>query len=230
MKIIEIITENKQIALTKKAFASLSYEARNAIDAWESSNWIGGPLERHVIANDAVAQEIEQAFQPVRDSIPGDTVRLYRGVQHSDAEHTRHLKDRVLESWTSERAVAEYFAGLRTDQNKQGRSRIIKLPTMQDIDNAVAKYNATGYVKFRGHHYVRIKNNPQYYNIYDRHRQHVTDGDNLKRDLTYWLEDEKKWNDKRLKQSTVLEQDIDKSRIVWITNNLNSKEYIIRVK
>ena len=123
--------------MTKKAFASLSYEARSAIESWESSNWIGGPLEKHVIANDAVAQEIEQAFQPVRDSIPGDTVRLYRGVQHSDAEHTRHLKDRVLESWTSERAVAEYFAGLRTDQNKQGRSRIIKLPTMQDIDNAV---------------------------------------------------------------------------------------------
>jgi hypothetical protein len=230
MRLFEIIIESKQIALAKKAYALLSLDAKHAIDSWETSNWIGGPLEKHVKANDEIAQEIERAFKPVRDSIPGNTVKLYRGVQNQDEEHNQHLKNRILESWSSERSVAEYFAGLRTQQTKNGRSLMKQIPTAQEIDQAVAQYNAKGYLNFRGKYYLRNKDNPGLYNIYDRNKQYVTDGDDIRNDLTYWLKDDEKWNEKKKKKSTVIEKDINKNQIIWITNNLNSKEYIVRVR
>ena len=229
MRFYEIISESKQIALAKKAYAGLSYDAKDAIDSWESSNWIGGALEQHIKANDDVAKEIAKSFQPVRDSIPGDTVTLYRGIQKSDAEHTRHLKNRILESWTSDRNVAEYFAGLRSDQNKQGRSRIVKIPSKAEVQKAIAQYNAKGFTTFGGHYFLKNKEHPKYYNIYDKYKQFVTDGDNIVDQLTHWYDEYAEINQERSERGQVLEKAINKNRIVWITNNLNSKEYIIRV-
>ena len=228
MRFNEILSESKQIALAKKAYAMLSIDAKDAISSWESSNWIGGPLEKHIIANDKIAQEIHTAFQPVRDSIPGESVKLFRGIQPREQEHDVHLANRVLESWTSERVVAEYFAGLRTDQTKQGHSTVIKVPSVDEVEKAIAQYNAKGYTRFANHYFMKNKENPRYYNIYDRNKQFVTDGDNIDKDLRYWYEDYLDSNDDAEK-GRVLEEYVNKNRIVWITNNLNSKEYIIRV-
>ena len=230
MRFLEIISESKQIALAKKAYASLSYEARDAINSWESSNWIGGPLEKHIVTNDSIAQEIAQAFQPVRDSIPGNSVKLYRGIRSREEEHNRHLKHRVLESWTSDRRVAEYFADLRTDQDGNGDSKFYNIPSINDIRKAINQYKTKGYVKFANRYYMRNKEHPQYYNIYDRYKNFITDGDNIERELMDLYNDAKDYNKEINEKGQVIERNINKNQIIWITNNLNSKEYIIRVR
>lgn len=224
MRYNEIITERQDISMAKKAYASLSYDAKRAIDDWEASNWIDGSLERHFKNNDEVAQEIEQAFKPVRDSIPGQTIKLYRGIIHDDSYST--WKNKTLESWSSDRRVAEHFAGLRSRQD--GPSSLYDITSEEEIDQLVAKYEKTGFLKFKGKYYVRNKEQPKYYNIYNKNKQFITDGDNLKKDLMSDAEWAKKSNADKTAKGEVLEQDIDKDRIVWITNNLNSKEYLVK--
>ena len=224
MKIQEIIFERKEIGVAKKAYMSLSPEAKHAIDSWESSNWIDGPLEHHFKNNDEIAQEIEQAFKSVRDSIPGQTIKLYRGIIHDNSFKTWEKK--YLESWTSDRKVAEHFAGLRSRQD--GPSSIHNVVSQEDIDRMVSNYEKTGFLKFSGKYYVRNKEQPKYYNIYDKNKQFVTDGDNIKDDLM----SDAKWraeiNKEKLEKGEVIEKDIDKNKIVWLTNNLNSKEYLVK--
>lgn len=227
MKSLEFLTESLQISLAKKAYASLSPAAKHAIDSWEAVNWTGGELEQHVKANDEVAQEIEAAFKPVRDSIPDETVMLYRGYVPSEA-HTA-WKDKTLESWTADRRVAEHFAGLRNRQDSKNTS-LYDVATPVQIEQAVKKYDQTGYVKFRGNYYVRSKENPEFYNIYDRHKQHITDGDDIRADFESDADWGNQVNAAKLEKANILEKPIDKDRIIWITNNLGSKEYIVRVR
>lgn len=226
MLICELLVESQAINLARKAYASLSPEAKSVIDAWESMNWIGGPLEQSVLAGDDIAQEIESAFEPVRAALP-ERVRLYRGYVPDAAWNSWQHKH--LESWTSDRRVAEHFAGLRARQDSRN-SLLYDVPTDDQIQQAVGQYERTGYVRFGNHHYVRSRENPQYYNIYDRRRQHVTDGD----DLLSSLKSDQEWmqhsNDQRQGRSRLIERDIPREDIVWITNNLNSKEYIVRVQ
>ncbi|MCK9532596.1 MAG: hypothetical protein M0R77_19040 [Gammaproteobacteria bacterium] len=224
MRFNEFIIESKQIALAKKAFQQLSPEAKKAIEDWESVNWIGGKLEQHFKANDEIAQEIERAFKPVRDSIPGQTLKLYRGIIYDDNFKT--WENKYLESWSSDRRVAEHFAGLRSRQN--GPSSLHKVISEPEVDTLVKKYEKTGFLKYAGKYYVRNKDLPQYYNIYDKNKQFVTDGDNLKADLMSDQEWAKKSNDSKLAKGEVIEKEIDKNKIVWLTNNLNSKEYLVR--
>lgn len=226
MLIRELIVESQAINLARKAYASLSPEAQSVIDAWESMNWIGGPLEQHILAGDEIAQEIEAAFAPVRDSLP-ERVRLYRGYV-PDAAWTSWQR-KHLESWTTDRRVAEHFAGLRARQDS-GNSLLYDVPTDAEIQQAVAQYERRGYVKFGNKHYVRNRDNPRYYNIYDRRREFVTDGDDLLASLKSdqaWMQ---KLNDERTQRSQLIERDIAREDIVWITNNLGSKEYIVRVQ
>lgn len=225
MQIRELF-ESQQINLARKAYASLSHEARSAIDSWESMNWIGGPLEQHVLAGDEVAAEIESAFAPVRATLP-DAVRLYRGYV-PDAAWDR-WQDKHLESWTSDRRVAEHFAGLRARQDSK-RSLLYDVPTDAEISQAVGQYERTGFVQFGGRYYKRNPEHPEYYNIYDRRRKFVTDGDDLESSLKsdqQWMQ---QMNQEREQRGRLTERDIPREDIVWITNNLNSKEYIVRVQ
>jgi hypothetical protein len=131
-----------------------------------------------------------------------------------------------LESWSSDRRVAEHFAGLRSRQN--GPSSLHKVISEPEVDTLVKKYEKTGFLKYAGKYYVRNKDLPQYYNIYDKNKQFVTDGDNLKADLMSDQEWAQKSNDSKLAKGEVIEKEIDKNRIVWLTNNLNSKEYLVK--
>lgn len=226
MLIRELLVESQAINLARKAYAGLSPEAKSAIDSWESMNWIGGALEQHMLAGDEVAQEIETAFAPVRAVLP-QRVRLYRGYVPDEA-WTR-WQDKHLESWTTDRRVAEHFAGLRARQDSPN-SLLYDGPSDQQIQRAVDQYNRTGYVKFGNKYYVRNREHPQYYNIYNRRREFVTDGDDLKASLKSdqaWMQ---KLNDERTQRSRLTERDIPREDIVWITNNLGSKEYIVRVQ
>jgi hypothetical protein len=227
MRITEILTESKTISLAIKAYANLSGAARYAIDSWEAANWHTGSLARHIEANDDVAREIETAFKPVRDSIPGDTIMLYRGI--IPIKNYEDWKTRTLESWTSDKRVAEYFAGLRYRQTSKER-HLFKIFSSDEIDDIVKKYERTGFVRFNNQYYLRNKENPKYYDIYDSYKQHLTDGDDLRQDIEDEMSWRKEYNAEKLEKARVFAEPIDKNKIVWITNNLNSKEFIVRAR
>lgn len=226
MLIRELLVESQAINQARKAYAQLSPEAKSAIDSWEAMNWIGGPLEQSVLAGDDIAQEIEAAFASVRAALPA-RVRLYRGYVPDEAWTSWQRKH--LESWTSDRRVAEHFAGLRARQDSRN-SLLYDVPSDEEIKRAVDQYERRGYVKFGNKYYMRSRENPRYYNIYDRRREFVTDGDNLMASLKSDQEWMQKLNDERTQRSRLIERDIAREDIVWITNNLGSKEYIVRVQ
>jgi len=223
------LEESLQIGLAKKAWASLSDTAKAAINAWESTNWTGGALEEHVKANDEVAQEIATAIAPVLASI-GSSIKLYRGERKSEWDSSV----KFLESWTTDLKVAEHFAGLRTSSWKP----LIK-PVLSDesIQKAIHQLDTRGYVKVGQHKYVKKptpdwpegwpKSKGTYYHIYSG-SEFITDGD----DLEEALRDKQEWNrdhnEKLLSKAIIREEQIEVGRIIWITNNLDSKEFIIR--
>lgn len=228
----EFLAESPQIGLAKTAYKSLSHDAKNAIDQWETSGWIGGALEKHFVANDHIAQEIEAAFAPIRHALP-KMVKLYRGMQ-ADTGHSDSYKTRHLESWTDDKKVAEHFAGLRTpehtDKGVTWHSNLYDEFTEDEIAKAVETFNKHGFVTFKGKRYMRNKDDPQYYNIYDRHRLYVADGDNIAADLRSHSRSIKEINKDKKDQAILVEKMISRDKIVWITNNTHSKEYIVHIR
>lgn len=220
---MERAPQSNVFALAKIAYASLGYQAKTALDAWESANWHKGPLQQHLRANDEIAQEIERAFAPVREHLP-ETVTLFRGIMAD--ENYQDWKDAFLSSWTPDRRVAELFAGLRA--GKEWSSTLYPEVSDEEIEKAVRKYEEKGFVKFRNRYYIRNKDMPQYYNIYDNSRQFVTDGDDLARDLHRDNEWNRELNAEKRERATVFEEEIPRDRIIWITNRLDCKEFLVR--
>lgn len=223
MSFKQFLTERQEINLSIKAFKSLSHYARSAIEEWETANWDTGPLAKAVKDRNAIFDEIVAAFEPIRENLKkrhGERILLYRGM----IKNPGYNKHKLLESWTTDLKVAEHFAGLRTAV--EWRSVLYDVPTDADITRAVAQYRTKGYVKFRGKTYIRNKEYPEYYNIY-RGKEFITDGD----DLLAALKDDQEWlisrNRKVTDKAIILKEDVAVDRILWVTNNLNSKEFIV---
>jgi hypothetical protein len=126
-----MLIENVQISMSKKAFTKLSYEAKDAINSWESMNWTDGPLEKAFKENNNIAQEISEAFRPIRELLlkKGNTIKLFRGVSKG---HESFTAKKFLESWTDDKKVAEIFSGWRTIFGDS----LIKPPILQkDIED-----------------------------------------------------------------------------------------------
>jgi len=211
-------------AAAKAAFEKLSPDGQRAVESWETMNWTGGVLEKHILAQDQVAAEVEAAFAPVRALLP-EYVTLYRGIVKNSSHDG--WKKALLTSWTTDIRTAELFAGLR--HGSKWKSLLYDEITDEEIDIAVAKYERSGYVRFRNRHFVRNKDHPQYYNIYDRNRQFVTDGDDLRDDLTTLQQDNRQSNAEKRDRAHVFEQEISRDQVVWITNRLNCKEFLVRL-
>jgi hypothetical protein len=222
-EILERAPQSDVFGMAKKAYQALSHDAKSAIDHWETANWTGGALEQHIAANDEVAQEIHTAFEPIRQMLP-ETITLYRGIIKDDS--FKSWEKGILHSWSSDKRTAELFAGLR--YGLEWKSLLKPETPEEEIDKLVAKYEATGFLKFGGRYYVRNKEMPEYYNIYNKARQHITDGDNLKADLMRDSKWNKESNDEKKAKAEVFEEEISRDRIVWITNSANCKEFIVR--
>ena len=223
LEILERAPVSNIFGLAKKAYASLGHQAQNAIANWETVNWTEGDLATHIKNNDDIAAEIEAAFAPVRAALP-PKVSLYRGIIR-DGSFTTWQKG-ILESWSSDKRVAEHFAGLRT--SKEWKEKLKKVRSEAEIDQLVAKYEASGFLKIDGRYYVRNREHPQYYNIYNSRKSFITDGDDLKKDLMSDSEWNEQYNQDLLSKAEVFSSEIDRDRVVWITNSLGSKEFIVR--
>lgn len=223
MRASDFLVEKQYINLAKKAYDQLSDQAKVAIDQWEAANWTEGLLAKHISANDKIAQEIEKAFAPVKATLP-DQIKLYRGIIKQ--EDYDSWKKATLESWTDDKRVAEHFAGLR--QAHSWKSNLHNVETEEQIKKLVDQYEKTGFLKYQNKYYVRNKEQPQYYNIYDRNKQFVTDGDDLLADLTGDANWKQELNQTKQDKAFVYEEMISKDRIVWITNSVNCKEFIVK--
>jgi hypothetical protein len=220
------LIENKDYALAKKAFSNLSGVAQHYINSWEWANWDRGDLSTSFETNSPIAQEIIQAFAPVREDMKrryGKTIKLYRGIGNDPDRSVR--SDRQLFSWTSSRHVAELFAG------KDTRSKTInaKPVTDQEIENALRRYEKTGFTTFRNKKYKVNKQNPQYYDIYDRHNNYVTDGDDLRKEFEYIRDYIEQVKDEMLNyKGKVVAKEIPIDDIIWVIMGGGSNEYIVR--
>jgi hypothetical protein len=214
------LTENKDYALAKKAKANLSHDASKALDNWEHMNWDQGTLSTDHEVNGEIAQELYAAFQHVRDQMRerhGDTIRLYRGMQDESG-----VRDsRKLFSWTSSKKMAEIFAGRRNDRQTQPEPI-----TDAEISAAVAKYNKTGFTSFRGRKFKQNKQNPEYYDMFNKNG-HITDGDDIERDLTDMQKTYADYLQRFANDGRVVERDIPIDDIVWVLMGGNANEYIV---
>lgn len=162
------------------------------------------------------------AFAPVQDvlkSIYGDTITLYRGQRNF--EQTELSNNRLLFSWTAEESVARAFSL---------NNRLFKEITDDTIKQAIDQFNRAGFCKFGGYTYKLMTDDPDYYVIYSKSEQ-ITDGmtRNLYRDFKREQADRAEHNAKINKVGYVVKADVPIDKIVWVTNDLNSKEFIVKL-
>lgn len=202
-----------------KAYKSLSSNSKRIINDWQRYNWNTGALEKGVQTGSDELNEINKAFLPVKQLLKqkfGHNITLYRGQRnHSESDID---KNRKLFSWSYDKNVAAEFA----------HEPLYKETSDGEIARAVEQYNKKGFVKFRGYIYLKSKRYPNSYNIYKASdKDFITDGDDLEHDLKSNQQDTKSLNDSRRKQGSVITRKIDIDKIIWITNQLNSKEFIV---
>lgn len=211
----------KVIAASIKAKATLSSTALAALDAW-NVNWTTGPLEQAFRSNSALAQEINHAFEPVKvviRSTYGDTIELYRGQR--DYEENELTPNRVLFSWTSDPQVAKDFLN---------RHQIRKVFTDAEIKNAIETFKRTGYCKLGSYAYKVAMDDPDMYWMYRGH-ENITGGDvnELEADLRDQQRDQIEYNDEMAETGTLYHTRVSVDDIVWVINDLGSKEFIVKL-
>jgi hypothetical protein len=221
MRAFELL-EDRQLGhvvnAANKARASLSNEADDAIEHWQAMNWETGELAKaHGDVDSALIKEINSAFQPVRAELKkqfGDTIPLSRGEQL----HNKYSQDRVLYSWTYDPIVAKQFSG-------QGKEYATL--SNEQIQQLVNRYNSTGYVQVFNKKLKRNKRDPMYFDIYDKGNNFVTDGDNIEEYIVDENNYRKERNAQLAKNGKVYTEEIPIDNIVWVTNQLGSKEFIV---
>lgn len=210
----------------KKADLSLSGDAAKAINGWVG----GGPdfaenaragfgimsptaLER---ASPETLGALSSQFSPVREALRkefGDTVPLFRGSTKNSIG--RNAPGGLL-SWSLDPRVAERFAG----------GKAAKLISDAEIADAVAKYNKSGFVKFRGLTYKRTADGTPL--IY-RGREVLTDADSIEQALKWEQDFAREAAEGQAKAARMVEKkDVPLDDIVWVTNRFGQKEAIVR--
>ena len=208
-------------AAAKRAQAGLSPEADHAVSAWQNANWDVGKLEGAFAGREpSLKIEIEHAFAPVRAVLRrefGHTITLHRGQRPIELDQAS-APGRVLFSWSADPAEARRFA----------HGPMFKVLTDEQIAAAVSRYEATGYASVGKESYLRIRDDPGYFQIFDGHRDPVTDGDDLAEHLRLQRADAIAANTARMERGQVITQSVPVEDIAWIPGNLLSKEFIVK--
>jgi len=209
----------KEIApLAIKAHAALDSQARRAVDGW-NVNWHTGKWSPEVL------DKLAAAFAPVRAKLRevyGDAIPLYRGEKNGESTDNR------LFSWTPVHSIAVQFA--------INRSRGMPAPiSTADIDRAVASFEKNGFVKFDGVTYKKSDAAPWvsngYFLMYDRDRNVITDGSDLRKHLQGEKEERDAYRAKLEGSGKVYFAKVPVDSVVWIPSgdskaNLTQPELI----
>jgi hypothetical protein len=230
MRYTEIIQErqekNTSLALVmsaaKKAKDQLSYEAKDAIQHWQSSGWDTGPLEKSFRANNEISEEITETGQLIRDALQsafGSTITLYRGQRNYEQHEL--TANRILFSWTSDSRVATAFAH---------NEKLTREISDEEIKQAIDQYDRLGWCKFGTYRYKKINDAPGYYMIYGG-RQVITDGDEatMEEDFKRDQAERAAYNKRVKEKGQVIKADVPVDLVVWVTNDLNCKEFIVKL-
>lgn len=210
------------INLSNKAFDQLSDEAKDAIREWELANWDVGKLVKGYESNSELIQEIKAAFAPIREQIRkyfGDTITLYRGQRNISKDQMS--KNRQLYSFSFFEEIAKQFAHGKTINN---------IPSESEIDKAVEQFNRTGFVQFQGKKYKRSQEYPESFDIYDKRNDLVAAGfysSELKDHLMSDRQNSIDFNKSKESKGNVHKIEVPIDKILWLTNNANSKEFIV---
>lgn len=204
--------------LAIKAYESLSFDAKRAIDNW-NVNWDVSELAK---ANTAIYDEIYQAYQPVRDRIKrtyGDSIELYRGEK---AGGEKSDSTRKLYSWTPSQELARKFG--------KGVKSLPRRITQTEVDNAVKKFNSTGYAQIAGYKYVKQNNG---YALYDKDNQYITGGylDEVEQDIQQSIDDKNEYVD-RLDASGIVRKElinVDDIAFIPVNKNISMPEFVVHV-
>lgn len=206
-----------------RAERSLGYEAQTALERWLSYNWTDSKLSKDFQAGrTGTFDEIYRAAEPVRQEIRrvyGDSVLLYRGMKHQTPGEGYDMSDKRLYSWTFDEKVADGYAF----PNRKWEHKPL---TDEQIDQFVARYEEVGFVQVGGHYYKRNARYPDFYDIYDRNRQHVTDGDDLRAELKSTQSDREEMVADNLSKGAVAAKQIPVQDIVWLATT-SEKEVIV---
>lgn len=227
MRLIDLFEKDsnlgKIIAAVKKAKMSLPFDAEHVIDNWQRANWSTSKLEKAYSGNgyEEMKNAIDTAFYPVRQvlrTVYGDTVPLYRGEKIYDQSKR---ENRILYSWTADASIAKQFSNTHVKYNEL---------TDEQIKKAVDSYNKTGFTQIGNRRYLRDKEHPEYFLIYDKNRQVITDGDDLEEYLRNIQAQQRERNKEYSNAGQVIQANVPIDDIIWITNDLNSKEFICKYK
>ncbi len=207
----------------RKAEKTLSTDARDALERWLSFNWTTGDLSKDFKdGRGGTFAEVYQAFEPVRNEIRrvyGDAVLLYRGMKNNRPREGYDISDNRLYSWTFDEKVADGYAY----PNPKWEHRPL---SSQQIDALVNRYNQVGFVQYAGRYYKRSKDYPEFYDIYDRNHQFVTDGDDIRKEI----EDSESYKQEMIAANAakgqVAAKRIPVEDIVWLAAN-SEKEAIV---
>lgn len=238
-----------EVNLAQRLKKQLSGDARHAIDAWEMSNWVDGDLSTAYSKQNQIYQEIESAAEQLRSVIrsrKGDTVTLYRGIQQSGDDPSRHA-NRAIYSWTTRPKIAAVFAGLgRIDSEKKiklNKDRATANQFILSLTDAQAKaiqdtVIKDGKAKWKNLYFVPSPYNNDYTDILKK-RNGLPPGriadiehNNIARWLIRYRNDEKKFDQEVKSQDKdsgiVFKKEIPVDDIVWVLNAMGSMEYIVK--
>ena len=242
-------------SIVKQADSSLEYPAADAIEgfvgiphnAMEKGYDFGimqsqqledayssNPSEKGIL----IRKQLEDAFASVKEALKskfGGVMTLYR----SQGEINKNNPKRNTLSWTSDPRIAAWFAGINPQLMK------LKPITDEQVQTALKKYHDTGEAVFLGKRYVRTtpvdtsdwtEGYPKpkdefYYDIFDKHGEHLTDGDDIEAEFKSEQEYRQELIDKRNeKLKKVVKAEIPVDDIIWITDRAGQSEFILHNK
>lgn len=238
----------REVNLAQRLKNQLSSEARNAINTWESHNWVTGDLSTAYSQQNEIYQEIERAAEPIRAAIrarEGDTITLYRGVESNRLEPTRHA-NRAIYSWTSRPEMAAVFSGLATmgrenrvklNKDRQTSNEFMLSMTDQEakaIQDTVIK---NGKAKWKNLFFKTSPYNDDYTDILKKVNGRFSEmGDELTANLARWLiktrEEERQFSADVKAQGRdtgyIVREIVPIDDIVWVLNASGTMEYIVK--
>lgn len=208
------------MAAARRAYEGAPLDVRQAVDGWHHANWHLNPLQAAYRGEPARAElraQVDAAFAPVRAALIrefGPTVPLYRGEQHFAPGSE---EPRGLYSWTLDPRVARDFAL---------KGRPYRVPSKAELARIVDAFEARGYAQHGRRQYLRDRENPGYYLIFDQ-RQPVTDGDDLADDLARDRADMEERNREILSRGHVFAENIPIAEIAWVEHRPEQREFLV---